>query len=278
MSHFVETNGINLHYLDYGSENSPTLILMHGLTANAYSFMGLIKAGLAEKMRVIAVDLRGRGLSDQPATGYTMGDHAQDILSLMDALNIESAIIGGHSFGGFLSIYMAATYPERVQKMVLIDAGILHEKVREMIQPSMDRLGKKLPSWAEYITGVKNSAYFADGFWDADLEGYYRADVKDLPNGSVMARSSLELITEAADKVLEENWAMLMANATQPAILLQAPDAFGEFGLPILTDENAALTASLLPNCIHKRMAGNHITMVFGKYAAGVTGAIADFM
>ena len=279
MSHFMEANGIKLHYLDYGSENSPTLILMHGLTANAHSFMGLIKAGLAENMRVIAVDLRGRGLSDQPEVGYGVGDHAEDMVGLMDALNIKSALVGGHSFGGLVTIYMAAKYPERVTKMVILDAGIMHDKVRDMIQPSLDRLGKVLPSWEEYIEGVKNGPYYAaDDFWDADLEAYYRADVKDLPDGSVIARSSPEIIAEARDKVLDEDWAALMAKASQPAILLQAPDAFGPIGLPILTDENAVLTANLLPNCVHKRMAGNHITLVFGKYAQGVVTAITEFV
>lgn len=281
MSQFVETNGIKLHYLDHGSKNSPTLILMHGLTANAHSFMGLVHAGLANQMRVISVDLRGRGLSDQPepTVGYSMQDHAEDIMGLMDALGIQSAILGGHSFGGLLTIYMAANYPARVEKMVILDAGILHDKVTEQIRPSMDRLGKVLPSWEAYIEGVKNGPYYSvDGFWDADLEAYYRADVKDLPDGSVVARSAPDVIEEARQGVLAEPWADLMARATQPAVLLQAPDPFGPIGLPIMTDENAALTAQLLPNCYHKRLAGNHITLVFGKYAPGVVAAIHEFI
>ncbi len=280
MSQFVETNGIKLHYLDHGSENSPTLILMHGLTANAHSFMGLVHAGLAENMRVISVDLRGRGLTDQPdpSVGYTQRDHADDVIGLMDALGIETAILGGHSFGGLLAIYMAANYPTRVDKIVILDAGVLHDKVTEMIKPSMDRLGKVLPSWEEYIEGVKNSPYYDNGFWDADLEAYYRADVKDLPDGSVVARSTPEVIEEARLGLIAEPWTELMAKVAQPAILLQAPDAFGPIGLPILTDENAALTAQLLPNCYHKRLAGNHLTLVFGKYAPGVVEAIKEFV
>jgi pimeloyl-ACP methyl ester carboxylesterase len=66
MGNHRDTNGIHLHYLDYPGDG-PTLILMHGLTANAHSFAGLIRAGLSPQLPVLAVDLRGRGLSDCPA-------------------------------------------------------------------------------------------------------------------------------------------------------------------------------------------------------------------
>ena len=60
MDKYVETNGIRLHYLDHPGEG-PTLILMPGLTANAHSFAGLVKGGLAPALHVLALDLRGRG-------------------------------------------------------------------------------------------------------------------------------------------------------------------------------------------------------------------------
>jgi pimeloyl-ACP methyl ester carboxylesterase len=278
MCPFLETNNINLHYLEYGNPQNPSLILLHGLSANAESFGGLIKAGLAEKLHVLLVDLRGRGLSDKPSTGYSMANHACDIVGLLDGLNIEQATLGGHSFGGLLTIYMGSQYPDRVRKMIIIDAGIMHDKVREMVQPSLDRLGKVVPSWEAYIDSIRNSPYYQDGFWNEELEAYYRADVEFLPDGSVIPRSAPYAITEAADKVLSENWVQLMATATQPAILLQAPDSFGAAGLPILTDVNAVASAKLLANCQHLRMTGHHISMLFGDNAPGVVKAIEGFV
>ena len=102
----IQTNHINIHYLDSETAGE-TIILMHGLTANAHTFDGLLKEGLGKKYRIISVDLRGRGLSDKPTEGYTMKDHAQDILGLMDILGLEKCIIGGHSFGALLTFYMA---------------------------------------------------------------------------------------------------------------------------------------------------------------------------
>jgi len=96
MDQFVSTNGIRLHYLDHPGEGSP-LVLMPGLTANALSFDGLINAGLSPSLRVLALDMRGRGLSDKPAGGYRMADHAADVLGLLDTLELKEMILGGHS-------------------------------------------------------------------------------------------------------------------------------------------------------------------------------------
>lgn len=73
MDQFVRLNDFQLHYLDHPGDDPP-LVLMPGLTANAHSFDGLIKAGLSSAMRVLALDLRGRGLSDKPDSGYSLAE------------------------------------------------------------------------------------------------------------------------------------------------------------------------------------------------------------
>ena len=100
----------------------PTLVLAPGLTANAHSFDGLMRAGLGDVAHVLALDMRGRGESDAPATGYAMEDHARDVLGLLDALELERVVMGGHSFGGLLTYWLAANHPERVERCVVIDA------------------------------------------------------------------------------------------------------------------------------------------------------------
>ena len=140
---YAEVNGIRLHYLDYEGAG-PALVLLPGLTANAHCFDGLLKAGLNENYRVLALDLRGRGLSDKPATGYAVGDHAADVKALLDALRIERAVICGHSYGGIVSMHLAAHYHKCFEKVVLIDsaAGLINAETRALIQPSLARLDK----------------------------------------------------------------------------------------------------------------------------------------
>src|SRR5512133_209779 len=135
---FVDAGGLKIHYLDVAG-GDPPLVLLHGLSANAHSFGGLIAAGLAPTFRIIAPDLRGRGRSDKPATGYAMADHARDVVALLDALGLDRVVLGGHSFGAFLATFVAAHSPERVGRLIAIDAALtLNPKVGEMLKPSLD--------------------------------------------------------------------------------------------------------------------------------------------
>ena len=122
MGKFVHANGIQLHYLAYPGAG-PTLLLLPGLTANAHCFAGLIEAGLAKNRRVLALDLRGRGLSDKPETGYTLSDHAADVIGFLDALNLKTVVPVGHSYGGLLALYLAAHVPEQFPRLVIMDAA-----------------------------------------------------------------------------------------------------------------------------------------------------------
>lgn len=275
----IQTNGIRLAYRDEGA--GEPLLIMHGLTANLHNFDGLMRHGLAARRRIIRMDLRGRGLSDKPASGYRMANHAADMLGMLDALGIEGPCdIGGHSFGALLSFYLAAHHPQRVRRVVAMDAGLeaTHPDVLPKIRPSLERLGKSLPSWEVFISAIKASPYYADGFWDEDLEAYYRYDVETLPDGAVRSRVSASAIEQAVEGVISENWDQILARVTQPVLLVHAPDPMAAGQTPILSDEGAQNTLAHLPNARYFRASGHHITMAFGEHAAKVVAAIEDFL
>jgi pimeloyl-ACP methyl ester carboxylesterase len=278
MDHYAQVNHIQLHYLDYPGA-APPLILMPGLTVNARSFDGLIAAGLSPALRVVAVDLRGRGLSDKPATGYTMEDHARDIIGLLDHLELAQVVMGGHSFGGLLTLYLAANYPDRISKAVVIDAaGEMHPDTLELIKPSVDRLGQTVPSWEQYLETMKSMPFF-DGWWDPLIENFYRADVETLADGSVKPRSRPEAIIEAVEAGLGEDWNRHLANIKQPLLLLNAPGPFGPPGTPpVLPRENALATVNAVANGRYVEIPGNHWTMVFGDSARIMVEAITAFV
>jgi pimeloyl-ACP methyl ester carboxylesterase len=278
MAYFVQTNNIQLHYLSYPGEG-PTLVLMPGLTGNAHTFEGLIQAGLSPRYRVLALDLRGRGLSDKPASGYSMADHAADVIGLLDTLDLDQVILGGHSFGGLLTLYIAAHQPERISKLVIIDAGgSMHPRARELIQPSIDRLGKILPSWEAYLQAMKQMPFF-EGWWNPTIESYYQADVHTNADGTVQPRSRPEAIIEAVDKALTEPWAQHLALIRQPALLLNSLGAYGLAGAPpLLPLEQAQATVKALANCRYVEIPGNHMTMLFGQGAQRMVEAITDFI
>ena len=278
MDQFMRLNNFQLHYLDHLGDDPP-LVLMPGLTANAHSFDGLIKTGLSPAMRVLALDLRGRGLSDKPDRGYSLAEHAADVLGLLDALEFSRVVLGGHSFGGLLSLYMAAHYPERISKLVIIDAaGSMHPQVRELIKPSVDRLNKVLPSWEAYIEAMRQMPFY-QGWWDPTIESYYRADVEIRDNGTVMPRSRPEAIIETVDKVLAEDWAQHLAVVKQPMLLLNALGSFGPPGAPpILPREQALETVNAVIEGHFVEVPGNHMTMLFGEGAQRIVEAIIAFV
>ena len=124
-----------------------------------------------------------------------MDDHARDVLGLLDALDLDQVVMGGHSFGGLLTYWLAANHPERVERCVVIDApAAVVPTIMEQIEPSLERLGHVYASWDEYVALVRTLPYFADGGWDADVERYFRADALVLPDGTVQARCRPEHI------------------------------------------------------------------------------------
>ena len=278
MGKFITANGLKLHYLDHPGPE-PALILMPGLTANAHSFDGYIEAGLSPARRVLALDLRGRGLSDKPATGYSMADHAADIIGFMDALEIEQAFLGGHSFGGLLTIYLGATHPERFPRLVVIDAAAsMHPNTMELIKPSVERLGQVLPSWESYLEAMKNLPFYHD-WWDPLIENYYRADVAINPDGSVTPQARPEAIIAAAGAVMMENWHQHLAALRQPLLLVNAPGPFGLPGTaPVLPKELALETVNAVADGRYVEVPGNHMTMLFGPGAEKTVAAILSFL
>lgn len=98
------------------------ILCVHGITANCRSW-DVVASALIPKHRVIAIDLRGRGGSDRPPTGYSLDHHLRDINALMDDLGIDRAVLMGHSLGAFISLAFAARYPERTDGIVLFDGG-----------------------------------------------------------------------------------------------------------------------------------------------------------
>lgn len=279
-SAFINLPNIRLHYLDSGSTATtrPTLLLLHGLTANARMFEPL--AGLlAPHYRLVAVDLRGRGLSDKPSVGYSMAEHAADIIGLMDALGLERCIACGHSFGGLLTIFLAAHFPERIHKAIILDAaGRLHPAVRSLLKPSLDRLGKVFASLEEYVLAMRAMPYLC-GAWDNDYEAYYRSEAIVHDDGTATARPQAANIAEALDKALEEDWHSTIKSVKAPAILLHAQGSFGASGAPpVLLEADARETASALAHCRYEEVAGNHVTMMFQPAVRSVAHALLRFL
>lgn len=277
MDRYIDTNGIRLHVIDHEGDGG-VLVLAPGLTANSHSFDGLVAHGLAPAMRVLALDLRGRGESDKPEQNYELEDHAADIIGVLDALGIDRVFMGGHSYGGMLTFWIAANHPERVSGCVTLDPPAeVDEQVRAQIQPSLSRLDKTLPSFEAYVDAMKAMPFF-EGWWDPMIENYLEADVEEVAEG-VRPRSSPEHIDAVLDGCVKVDWEATVRSVTQPSLLIRATEPYGPPGYPpILTEELANRTMSRLRHGTMLEIEANHMTMLFGDAASQTVAAVLDFV
>ena len=117
-SRFIDTGDVRLHAVIGG--DGPPLLLVHGWPETWYAWR-LVMPALARDFQVIAVDQRGIGLSDKPASGYDTGTLAADLVKLMDALGHERFSLVGHDTGFAIGYALAADYPDRVERAALAE-------------------------------------------------------------------------------------------------------------------------------------------------------------
>jgi pimeloyl-ACP methyl ester carboxylesterase len=133
-SHFVEANGIKLHYLDYGTAGRRPMLCIHGGAAHAHWF-DFVGPGFTSDHHVLALDLRGHGDSARAAPStYAWQTFADDIDAFVEKLDLRDFILVGHSMGGMISLVYAATHPGRLAQLVVVDSIMLMpmERVTKM--------------------------------------------------------------------------------------------------------------------------------------------------
>ena len=116
------STGVRLHYAEQGPAQGTPMILLHGYSDSWFSY-SLVLSALSRETRVYALDLRGHGNSERPASGYAMSQLAADVIAFMDAKGIARATVIGHSMGGLVAQQVALTAPRRVSALVLMGTG-----------------------------------------------------------------------------------------------------------------------------------------------------------
>ncbi|MDQ2715414.1 MAG: alpha/beta hydrolase [Chloroflexota bacterium] len=263
----IRAGDLTFHYLQWG-EQGPPIVCLHGLTANAFCFQAFADE-LARDHRVFAFDLRGRGDSEKPEHAYSIPMHAADLAHLLDAWGLERPIVLGHSLGALVALYFAAHYPDKLSKLVLIDAGAplpwnTPEEQPLWLTTSVARLGNPVPSFEEYIQRLKMVPFLARS-WNTYLDLYFEHDVHHLPDGSVVSKAYREGILEEgshfAEGQPEEQWARVQV----PTLILRAGQGMFADNDQLLPLEGAAAMQRFIQQARYVNFPTlNHYTIVFG--------------
>jgi pimeloyl-ACP methyl ester carboxylesterase len=124
-------HGDRVAYRQAGS--GPVLLLVHGITSSSVTWERVFPY-LARRFTVIAADLAGHGESAKPRGDYSLGAHAAGLRDLLVALGHERATLVGHSLGGGIALQFSYQFPERCDRLVLVDSGGLGREVSWLLR------------------------------------------------------------------------------------------------------------------------------------------------
>lgn len=218
--------GPALAMVETGRPDGAPVILLHGYTDNSRSW-SLLAPHLAHR-RVIMLDLRGHGAAEAPACCYGLDTLAQDVAGAMDALGIDRADVVGHSLGSMVGAVLAATRPERVERLVLISSALT------LPAPARDWLWENVPALHHPID--PDSQFMLDWYWNpTEVE----ADFLDRERAESAARPAHVWIG-VLEALSMTDWTGLAGRIAAPVLILWG-DQDGFFGAP----EQEALRAAL---------------------------------
>ena len=256
-----------------------TVLCIHGITANCRSW-DVVASALSPAHRIVAMDLRGRGGSDKPPSGYSLEHHMKDIIGVMDDLGLEKAVIMGHSLGAFISLAFGARYPERVDRVVLVDgAGKLSQEqfdhVFAAIKPALDRLGKVFPSADDYINLMKSSPFIHP--WSPAIEGYYLYELENV-EGGVRCNINPAHILEESGNVRKFEPDMFYSKVHSNVLILKATDGLVSQDDLLLPEPVVDRMVHEIPHAKRFDVEGvNHYGVVFQPHSKR-DRAILDFL
>ena len=119
-SRYVQANGVRLHFLEYGDAERPDVVVVPGITSPAATWE-FAAVALGRDYHVWVMDVRGRGLSDHPASGFTTPDYARDLAEALPVLGLERPLVLGHSMGARIAAAFGALYPELRGPLIVAD-------------------------------------------------------------------------------------------------------------------------------------------------------------
>lgn len=230
--HFdIAVEGGHLATFRLGSDraDAPLALAIHGITSTSRSWLATADA-LGDQAALIAVDLRGRGRSNELPGPFGIAAHVRDMLAVLDHFGLQHAVVAGHSLGAYIAVALAAAHPERIAALVLVDGGLTipesegvdpEQFMREFLGPTLERLEATFADRDDYRAWWAQHPAFASS--DVDREQLAQYADHDLVGEPPQLRSSVNPHVVAADGTDLFESAGAAQSLEVPAVLLCAP-------------------------------------------------------
>jgi lipase len=264
-----------------GSDPDPILCL-HGITAQHRAFNALARH-LEGTRSLAGVDLRGRGDSAKPESGYGLEAHARDVIRVLDHLGLQQVVILGHSMGGFVALKVALSHPHRVRALVLLDGGwprveVSPEEMSEeqkqeaaAIEEGLERAFRRLDMTFESPEDYLNFWFPGQNLTmedlPPDLADYYLYDLEEV-EGGYRPKASRAAAEEDSPSVSSTSpTAKEMRSVRCPVALVRASAGFFPGSDPVVSEEIRDAMAEVLDLRSDTVVEGaNHYTMLWPEY------------
>ena len=180
---FVNANGIRIHYLDWGGEDKPMLLVLHGLRGHCHSWDSFSEPMSAD-YHVLALDRRGRGDTDWAKDGdYTTLSCVADLEGFCQELGLKSFVLVGHSSGGRHSMTFTARNPDTVQRLVIVDIPPSADPPdRGRIQNELINVPEEFDTFEDLYTHLRKENPYPP---EDVLRRRLKYQTKTLPNGKL---------------------------------------------------------------------------------------------
>jgi len=241
----VPVVGGSLHVGRWG-DSDRVVIAAHGITGNHRSWQGVARA-LGPDVSLVAPDLRGRGLSTKLTEPFGMRAHAEDLVAVLDHLELERAVLAGHSMGAYVATTAATMYPNRWSHVVLVDGGVAlplprgvdpADMLAGVLGPALARLEMTFADRAAYHDFWRaHPALEERGAWNEDTEAWLDHDLTGT-EPEMRSSASLEAVRfDGTELLVDREVRHAFHDVTQPAVLLRATRGLLNQVPPLLPDE-----------------------------------------
>ena len=199
--------GLSYHFLDWGGAPGQPLVLVHGAAQTAHSF-DEVAPGLARDHHVLAIDQRGHGDTDwAPGGAYSREDFVADLVAFLDTIGWGAATFVAMSLGGLNSMALAATHPERVRGLVIVD--VVPTVERSGVQAIQRQLSTR--EFASFDEAVERAHAFNPRRSLENLRDRLGHSLKPMGDGRWTYKFDPGIVSGGAESDLESLWAKLPA-------------------------------------------------------------------